>query len=391
MLQNQLANNCKPCLRGKNTNGTHQRQHQRAGGRAWAKRVGSALAATVMLLSLGACQSSGKQDGTADKPAAQGQQVKEIRLLTHNSFHVDETALAAFEKETGYKVVVDALGDGGELTSKLVLTKDAPLGDVVFGVDNTFASRLIAEDIVTDAKVEMPAGVDKYLVEGSNAMIPVDMGDVCINVDNAWYQQKGQTPPAGFADLVKPEYKDQLVVMNPASSTPGLAFVLATIGEYGADGWAKYWEQLRDNGVKVTPGWEDAFNVDYSAGEGKGPRPIMVSYSSSPTYFMNEAGTESTNSALLNTCFRQVEYAAVLKGAKNPEGAKAFVEFLLDVPQQESIPELMYMYPVNPQAKLPQTLAEFGPLAEKPLQVDPAEINSKREEWIRTWNDTVIG
>ena len=177
--------------------------------------------------------------------------------------------------------------------------------------------------------------------------------------------------------------------MNPASSTPGMAFMLATIAKYGPDGYANYWKSLKDNGVKITEGWSQAFNVDYSAGEGKGSYPMMVSYGSSPAYAVNDAGTESSTGVITDTCFRQVEYAGVLKGAKNPEGAKKFIEFLLSDEVQSAISKATYMHPYKGQA--PEALQKFGPLADKPLRVDPQEIEKNSTAWLKTWQETVLG
>src|SRR6185295_1139750 len=107
-------------------------------------------------------------------------------------------------------------------------------------------------------------------------------GDVCLNVDKEWYAGRGLSPPQTLAELTLPRYRDQLVVENAATSTPGLAFMLATIAEFG-DRWQGYWRKLRANGVLVVDGWEDAYYSRFSGSAGgKGNRPVVVSYASSP-------------------------------------------------------------------------------------------------------------
>lgn len=348
--------------------------------------------AAASSLGLAACSASGstpaaeESSASATGPAAGGQTVT---VVTHESFNVPDSLKAAFEAETGYKLTVVEQGDAGELANALALSKDAPLGDAFFGVDNTFASRLVDEGVTAPASVTLPAGAEQFIVDGAPGLVPVDMGDVCINADKTWYAEKNLPLPTTFEDLVKPEYKDQLVVMNPASSSPGLAFLLATVSHFGEDGYLNYWKQLKDNGVKVTAGWSDAFGTDFSAGEGKGAYPLMVSYASSPSYFVNEEMTEASVANLDQTCFRQVEYAGVLAGAKNPQGANAFVEWLLSKPVQESIPDNMYMYPVMSEAALPVVLLKFGPLSTMPEYVSPAEIGKHRNEWIEAWTEAV--
>ena len=101
------------------------------------------------------------------------------------------------------------------------------------------------------------------LVPG-HEVTPVDTGDVCLNVDTGWFAEKGQAPPATFEDLVDPAYRDTLVVENPASSSPGLAFLLATVAHFGDPGYLD-WEQLRANGVEVVEDWDTAYYSSFTA------------------------------------------------------------------------------------------------------------------------------
>jgi thiamine transport system substrate-binding protein len=215
---------------------------------------------------------------------------------------------------------------------------------------------------------------------------PIDYGDVCINIDDPWFEKAGLTPPKSFDDLVKPAYKDLMVAPGATSSSPGLAFLLATIGTYG-DGWKDYWQELVDNGVKIDAGWEDAYTVDFTAGGGGGDRPIVVSYSSSPPFTIPEGADKPTTSALLDTCFRQVEYAGVLDGADNPKGAQEFIDFMHDKQFQAALPDNMYVYPVDTSVALPEGWKEWAPTSPDPVQVAPAEITEHRTEWLRDWRD----
>ncbi|MGH3589314.1 MAG: thiamine ABC transporter substrate-binding protein, partial [Pseudonocardia sp.] len=301
-------------------------------------RVAASAAVVALLPLLAACGDGGSSD---DATAASDT----VTLVTHDSFAVSDDVLAAFEKESGLTVEQVAPGDAGTLVNQLVLTKDAPLGDVVFGVDNTFASRAVEADVFEPYQ---PADLDPQVAayapdDLAGTLTPIDVGDVCLNLDDGWFAEHDVTPPKSLEDLTKPEYADLTVVTNPATSSPGLAFVLATIGAFGTDGWQGYWADLRDNGVKVAESWEDAYYVDFSgAGEG-GQRPIALSYATSPAFTVSEDGKSSTTSAMLDTCFRQVEYAGVLAGAENPEGAQQLVDFLTTSEFQADVPGQMYM------------------------------------------------
>lgn len=347
-------------------------------------RAGVAAVLVVGALGLTAC-AGGDGEGASSPDNT-------ITLVTHDSFAVSKDVLAAFEKESGYTVKQVAPGDAGTLVNQLVLTKDHPLGDIVFGIDNTFAGRAIGQGVLDPyTPAALPASAAQYAVGDDGRLTPIDIGDVCVNVDHEWFAARGLAEPTGLDDLADPRYKDMLVVENPATSSPGLAFMLATVGAYGANGWQDYWSKLAGNGLKVTEGWSDAYNVDFSGGEGAGSRPLVVSYSTSPASTMNDAGTVSRTGALLDTCFRQVEYAGVLHGAANPQGAHALIDFLLSQPFQADIPPSMYMYPVDSTVALPGGWAQFAPLASKPFAVPADEIDANRERWIKEWTSAVIG
>ncbi|OKL53556.1 ABC transporter substrate-binding protein [Bowdeniella nasicola] len=338
---------------------------------------------TIIALSLGLVACSGGEKAPEEKAP------ESLVVLSHDSFDFPDELLSEFKEKTGVEVKIQQVGDGGELANRLVLTKDAPLGDVVYGLDNTVSYRLAGQKIIGETSVASP---NKDLdFAGEPGLIPIDQGDVCINADKKWFSENNVEIPKTFEDLLKPEYSDKLVAMNPASSTPGMAFMLATIEHFGEDGWVDYWKKLKANGLKVTNGWSDAFSVDYSAGEGKGPFPMMVSYGSSPAYSVNEEKTESSTVALSETCYRQVEYAGVIAGTKNEKAASSFIEFLLTPKVQEAISKVTYMHPTNPEAKAPEDLTKFGPLADTVTTVPAEKIAQNAETWLRTWQSDVIG
>ncbi len=353
------------------------------------RRGTTASLAAVTLLALAAC--SGGDDAAGGDDASSGTGGGTVTLVTHDSFAVSDEVLAAFEEESGLTVEQIAPGDGGALVNQLILTKDSPLGDVVFGIDNSFASRAIDEGVLEPyTPADLPDSAAQYAVGDGGELTPVDLGDVCVNVDHTWFSDAGIPEPVTLEDLTKPEYEDLLVVTNPATSSPGLAFVLATVGAFGEDGWEDYWADLRANGVKVVDGWSDAYYVDFSGSEGAGPRPLVLSYSTSPAFTLTEDGTASTTGALLDTCFRQVEYAGVLAGAENPEGAQQLVDFLVSEAFQADVPGQMYMYPADDSVALPDGWAEFAPLADEPFDVAPQDITAHRDEWIKAWTATVV-
>lgn len=308
-----------------------------------------------------------------------------VTLVTHDSFAAPQQVLDAFQQQTGIKIVVLKKGDAGALTNSLVLTKANPLGDVAYGVDSTFASRALGEGVFQPyTSPEADHGPQRYTIDDQHRLSAVDVGDVCVNVDTNWFAAKGIPAPATYDDLADPKYKDLLAVENPATSSPGLAFLLGTIAKYGEQGWQGYWQKLKDNGVKSDSGWEEAYSQDFSGSSGKGPRPIVVSYASSPAAEIGDDGKPRTK-ALLGTCYRQVEYTGVLAGTKQPDKAGKVVDFLLSQQFQATVADNMYVYPTREGVSLPKGWAEAAPLPANSPSLPSDQVQSGRERWIGQW------
>jgi len=321
-----------------------------------------------------------------------------LTVMTHDSFAVSEEVVKAFEDANNARVVFLQSGDAGAVLNKAILTRDAPLADVLFGVDNTFLSRALEADIFEP--YESPALQEisaDYKLDASNRALPVDYGDVCINYDKAYFTEKNLAVPQNLDDLIKPEYKDLLVMENPATSSTGLAFLLATVAYYG-DTFTAYWQALKDNGVVVVDGWETAYYTNFSASSGKGPQPMVVSYGTSPAaevIFANPPITDAPTASILgmDTCFRQIEFVGILKGASQARQralAEKFVDFMLSQQFQEDMPLQMFVYPVNPNAKLPDEFTKYAQAPEQAAKLDPDLIAKNRDAWIQAWTDVVL-
>lgn len=346
------------------------------------------LATTLIVLAMAAVPAAGT-------PTTTGGRGTTITLMTHDSFAVSKKVLRAFETRTGISVDILHAGDAGAALNQAILTKGDPLGDVFFGVDNTLLSRALDAGIFVP--YESPALVnvpDDVKLDARHRVTPVDTGDVCINYEKRYFTREKVPVPQTLQDLAKPEYKDLLVVENPATSSPGLAFVLATVAAFGEDGWRDYWQRLRDNGVDVVDGWEQAYNEQFSgASAGNGERPLVVSYASSPpaeVLFADPRPKRAPTAALLPTCFRQIEFAGILDGTQHEAAAKRFVDFLLSSRFQEDMPLQMFVYPVLEGATLPPAFVKYARVAPEPLSLSPALIAENRDRWIQEWTDTVL-
>jgi thiamine transport system substrate-binding protein len=276
------------------------------------------------------------------------------------------------------------------MLNQAILTKNAPIADVIFGVDNTFLSRALNADIFESYQSPVLSDIaGEFKLDSSNRALPVDYGDVCINYDKDYFAENNLVVPQTFEDLAKPEYKGLLVVEDPATSSPGLAFLLATHAYFG-DGYLDYWKSLKANGITVVDGWETAYYTNFSASSGKGPQPMVLSYASSPAaevFFASPPPLEPPTASILASgmCFRQIEFVGILKNTTHQALAQKFVDFMLSQKFQEDMPLNMFVYPVNKNAKLPDVFVKFAQFAEKPAVVSYSEIASNRDAWIEAW------
>ncbi len=322
---------------------------------------------------------------------------KEVTLVTHDSFDASEEVIQKFQDETGIQLKILKSGDAGEMLNALLLSKDAPLGDVVYGVDNTFLSRALEGGIFASYASPHLADIpEKFQLDPDHRLLPVDYGYVTLNYDIQWFKDKGLSPPSDITDLVKPEYKGLTVVENPASSSPGLAFLFITVGRFGTDNeaWLDYWRQLKANDVLVTDGWSDAYFGQFTVGSGgQGERPIVVSYATSPAaeVFFNDLPEPPT--ASVNTpgnSFEQIEFVGVLAKSPHQKAAQALVDFLLSPTFQEDIPTHMWVYPTNSKAAVGELFEKWAQVPAEPVRLDPETIAANREAWIEAWTDVML-
>lgn len=344
----------------------------------------------LMLIWLTACN----QPQAGDEPTPAGP--RSLTVMTHDSFTVSEEVVAEFEAEHNAKIQFLKVGDTGTALNKAILSKESPLADVFYGVDNTFLSRALTEGIFEEYDspllMDIPTG---FKLDATNRTLPVDYGDVCLNYDRNWFEENNLQPPQTLDDLLKPEYKSLLIVQNPATSSPGLAFLLATIGHFGAEGYLDYWQNLVANDVKIVNDWESAYYTEFSGSSGQGPRPIVVSYNSSPAFEVLYAETppdEPPTAAIVtdDTCFRQIEFVGILSGTQNRDLAEKWVDYMLSPRFQEDMPLQMFVFPVNPYATLDPAFVQYLEIPEQVAYVSPEEIAANREQWIRQWTEAVL-
>ena len=329
---------------------------------------------------------------TACQPESSGPRT--LTIMTHDSFAISEAVVRSFESENNVEVQFLEAGDTGTAVNKAALSKDNPLADVFYGVDNTFLSRALDEGIFEAYQSPLLEDIDPvFQLDPTNQALPVDYGDVCLNYQVSYFQERALAPPETLEDLLLPEYKGLLTVQNPATSSPGLAFLMTTIGAFGEEGYLEYWTQLVKNEVEIVNDWETAYYSAFS--QAGGPDPIVVSYSSSPPFevlFAEEPLEEAPTTAVTGpaTCFRQIEFVGILKGTENRDLAEKWIDYMLSPAFQEDIPLNMYVFPVNGQAVLEETFQKYLEVPDITANVTPAMISEGRERWINDWTETVL-
>ncbi len=332
---------------------------------------------------MGACGA----DGTDDSPP------ERLILVAYSAFARPD-ALDQFTATTGIDVEIVDGGDTGTMVAKAVLTAGRPEGDVMWGVDDASVERVLEAEVFAPHEPADIAALDPALTDHVPLLTPVNIGDVCLNYDIAWFDDAGLAPPSTFDDLVDPAYRDLLVVQNPASSAPGLAFLLATIAELGEDGSRDFWLGARANGVEIVDDWDTAYFSSFTAGGGGGDRPIVVSYASSPpaTIVLAEEPkpTAPTTASIEATCYRVAEYAGVLAGTEHAEAAGQLVDFLVSEAFQESLPLSNFVYPARMDVALPDVFATFAPRPAEALRIDPETVAQRRQEWVEEWTTIVL-
>jgi thiamine transport system substrate-binding protein len=334
--------------------------------------------------------------GLGCAPAGSSPSPGQLVLVTHEAFAVSDGVLAKFQQDHGATVQVLKAGDAGAMVNQAILTKDAPLADVLYGVDNTFLSRALDAGIFQPYHSPLLDTVPQNLqLDDQERVTPIDYGDVCLNYDRSAFSPAAP-PPARLEDLTQAAFRGKLVVENPATSSPGLAFLLATVARFGESGdhtWRDYWSDLRANDVMVENDWNTAYYTAFSGGAGEGDRPIVVSYATSPAaevVYADPPVTEAPTAVVTDGCFRQVEFAAVLTGARSPQLAQAFLDFMLSTDFQQDIPLNMFVFPANQEAVVPTVFADNSAVVRNPISMAAETISANRDRWVGEWTDVVL-
>ncbi|MDE1156736.1 MAG: thiamine ABC transporter substrate binding subunit [Neorhizobium sp.] len=306
-------------------------------------------------------------------------QEKTLTVYTYESFTSDwgpgPKVKAAFEKTCGCKVDFVSVADGVALLTRLKLEGESTKADIALGLDTNLVSEAKATSLFA------PAGIDtaKVKVPGNYAddtFIPYDYGHFAVIYDT----QTIKNPPKSLKDLVDGDPSQKIAIEDPRTSTPGLGLLLWVKSVYG-DKAPEAWAKLRKRVLTVTPGWSEAYGMFT-----KGEVPMVLSYTTSPAYHMVEEKTDRYQAAEFSEGhYIQIEVAGLLKGSKNRDLARQFLQFLVSPAVQDVIPTTNWMMPVSaPSTPLPDAFSKLVQ-PRKTFLMGSDEVAKNRQAWIDEW------
>ncbi len=285
-----------------------------------------------------------------------------------------------FEEKYGIKIESRQVGSAGEIVNLVIMDKGKQSADIIIGADNNLLSTLLDNDVLAPYK---PAGIEKVkdelLFDKTYHLIPYDYSFFALVYDS----NKIKNPPKSLDDLLKPEYKKSLIIMDPRTSSPGLGFLMWTVKCKG-EGYKDYWKKLMPNILTVSESWSSGYGL-FTNGEA----PMVTSYTTSPAYHVEYDKIENIKTVLFDEGnYMQTEGAGILKNAPHMDAAKKFMDFILSEDFQKEIPLTNWMYPVT-DIPMPASY-KSAPVSDKPLLLEPKEISKNMDSWLNGWLESTL-
>lgn len=316
---------------------------------------------------------------TAGRPAAAREELVIYAYDSFISWGLAEATMHAFEEAHNCTISLIGTGDAGQVLNRVILEKNNPQADIVVGIDNNYLAKALQHDVLTPYK---PANIElvpeDLWFDPSFHLTPFEYGFIAFVYDS----EKIPEPPTSLQALTEPAWKETIILEDPRTSSPGVAFLLWTIAVFGEDGYLEYWEALKPSILTITDGWDSAYGM-FTAGEA----PMVLSYATSPAYHVEvEQSTRYLAAPMTDGFYRQIEGMGIVKGAKHPELAQQFIEWMLTEEFQQEIPLTQWVFPVNPNVELPASFA-YAAKAETFLSLAPERIEAHYDEWLKAWTE----
>jgi thiamine transport system substrate-binding protein len=318
-------------------------------------------------------------DEQAVAGAAPDQPTDELLVYSYDAFPeaLETLIVEHFEIEYNVTATLERFQDTGAVYNQVWVERSNPQADVVIGLDNTYVGRALEGQLF---QAYRPEGADRIrediILDPEYRLTPFDWGHIVLNYDS----EALPDPPSTWEELLDPRLRESIVLMNPATSSPGRNFLLLTIAEHGEDGYLDFWEQIRPNILTITAGWSEGYGL-YTQGEA----PIALSYETSPAYHIEyEDTTRYKNLILDGKGYGQVEVAGITSGAPNLANAKRLMDFILTNRFQQEIPLNQFMYPAVDGVALPAAFEQLEK-ADETVFIPVDRVDANFEQWLSDW------
>ncbi|MBJ23765.1 MAG: hypothetical protein CMB64_03760 [Euryarchaeota archaeon] len=326
----------------------------------------------------------------------------ELVIATYDVYALTDEMIGDFENQTGITVSMIKLDDAGSVLDYLIQNKGTETIDLAIGLDNTYLQTAIKQGVLTEHLANNLDNISQDALAPYNGpfAVPFDMGHVCLNYDSSIVDGQNMTVPTSLWNLTEEEWRGKVAIPSPITSSPGRAFMLATLDYFNSLGestseFEEWWSAMEENDVIITSGWSEAYETHYTGGYGEyeagyvGDAHITVSYCHSPGVesWYNGNWTKSAALNLPKTSFFQVEYISSVMGGDQQSSA-LFIEFLLSEDINSNMPVQNSMYSVLEGFDLPEENGYLfhSIIPNEPSEISMIEIEENMESWLLLWN-----
>ncbi len=280
-----------------------------------------------------------------------------------------------FEENFNTEIEFVAVDSAATLLSKIILEGTSTKADIVLGLDMNLFDAANKSNLFSSHTIEnVSKKINLPISWNSEKFIPYNYGYFAFVYNN----KNLINPPKSMEELINSS-DVRIVIQDPRTSTPGLGLLTWMKAIYGENA-GKEWEKLNKKIISVTKGWTDAYYNFFMSGEAD----IVLSYTTSPAaHIMFENNYDISAATFNEGNYISIEFAGILKKSKNKKIANEFLKFMISYDFQSVIPSTNIMYPVTKINNLPEAYDSIK--IPKVLQLDPQEINAKKEEWINEW------
>ena len=293
----------------------------------------------------------------------------------------------AFERETGIDVAMTRKSSG-ETFAQIKAEAANPRGDVWWGGTGDPHLQAAEEGLTVEYRSPRLEELRDWAVQQAEQSgyrtVGIYAGALGFGYNSEILEQRGIEPPSCWADLTKPEFRDEVEIANPDSSGTSYTTLATMVQLMGEDAGFQYLKDLHQNVVQYTKSGSAPIK-DAARGE------VGVGI-----VFLHDAVTQKVEGfpiVPVAPC-EGTGYAmgsmSLIEGGPNPEAAKRFYDFALRADVQELAAEAKaFQVPSNADAKAPPQAPDFAEI--QLIDYDFAKYGSsaERTRLLAKWDDEV--